>query len=236
MVRNFGKRKTLFNSAARAFLNFVNLISFHGIPYTSPYTKPYFYEAMIMELLRRNYGEAMDILWILSCWNRFVFCTLTAWLLHIYCIRTAEFDASFVIRFFRNSPMKLRHNSEFVPIIYTHSIDYFEAGYMLFKRKKRRHLPTINVKQDAFLLINCVHLVRYFVANRVRIARNLSAKRCLFCRLFDTKRTLIYVWGSSFWCADLVQVVCYLDTTRHVGCHRQTHKSEQNGRNSSPST
>ncbi|WP_231418368.1 hypothetical protein, partial [Enterococcus faecalis] len=59
------------NSAARAFLNFVNLISFHGIPYTSPYsnpyTKPYFYEAMIMELLRRNYGGAMDILWILSC-------------------------------------------------------------------------------------------------------------------------------------------------------------------------
>lgn len=91
MVRNFGRRKPLFYSAVRAFLNFVNLISFHGIPYTSPYTKPYFYEAMIMELLRRNYGEAMDILWILSCWNRFVFCTLTAWLLHIYCIRTAEF-------------------------------------------------------------------------------------------------------------------------------------------------
>lgn len=54
-----------------------------------------------------------------------------------------------------------------MPIIYTHSIDYFEAGYMLFKRKKRRHLPTINVKQDAFLLINYVRLIHYFEANRI---------------------------------------------------------------------
>ena len=108
MVRNSGKRKTLFNSAARAFLNFVNLISFLMV----------FLILLLIAILILNliftkqwlwsyYGETMVELWTYYGFWVVEINLFFARLLHGYCTFTVYVLPNLAIELFSCWELKL---------------------------------------------------------------------------------------------------------------------------------